>query len=75
MDIRIGVTDSPREIALELAEDLDRAALKEQVTAALAGDTPALWLTDAKGKEVAVSSARLAYVELAAEGNNPIGFG
>ncbi len=75
MDIRIGVTDNPREITLQLADDVDRAALKAQIESALAGGEAALWLTDDKGKEVAVPAARLAYVELGPEGSNPIGFG
>ena len=75
MDIRIGVTDNPREIALVLSDETDRAELKAQIASALAGEVGSLWLTDAKGKEVAIAAARLAYVELAGEGSNPIGFG
>jgi hypothetical protein len=75
VDIRIGVTDNPREIALQLADDVDRDALKAQIDAALAGGEGTLWLTDDKGKDVAVAAARIAYVELGPEGSNPIGFG
>lgn len=75
MDIRIGVTDNPREIALQLADDADRSVLKSQIEAALSGSSDVLWLTDDKGREVAVSSARLAFIELGPEGGNPIGFG
>ena len=75
MDIRIGVTDNPREIALQLADDTDRAAVKAQIEAALSGATDVLWLTDDKGKEVAVAASRIAYAELGPEGSNPIGFG
>ncbi|MCH1435774.1 MAG: DUF3107 domain-containing protein [Acidimicrobiales bacterium] len=75
MDIRIGVTDNPREIALQLADDVDRDALKAQIDAALASGEGTLWLTDDKGKDVAVAAARIAYVELGPEGSNPIGFG
>ena len=58
-----------------LADDVDRDALKAQIDAALAGGEGTLWLTDDKGKDVAVSAARIAYVELGPEGSNPIGFG
>ncbi|MDG1368380.1 MAG: DUF3107 domain-containing protein [Acidimicrobiales bacterium] len=75
MDIRIGVTDTPREVQLKLNDDTDRASLKVSIDAALAGESSVLWLTDDKGLEVAVSAARIAYVELGPEGNNPIGFG
>lgn len=75
MDIRIGVTDNPREITLQLADDVDRATLKAEIDTALGGGEGVLWLTDDKGKEVAIPAARLAYVELGPEGANPIGFG
>jgi len=76
VDIRIGVTDNPREITMELADDADRKALKADIDAALAGDSSTLWLTDDKGREIAVAASRIAYVELGPEGTtNPIGFG
>ena len=48
MDIRIGVTHSPRELNLELADDTDRDELRKQVEAALTGAVDILWLTDQK---------------------------
>lgn len=75
MDVRIGVTDHPREIGVKLADDADRAAVKAQVEAALAGSAETLWLTDDKGGEVGISSARIAFVEIGPEGGSPIGFG
>ena len=75
MDIRIGVTDNPREINLQLADDTDRAALKTEIDTALASGEGVLWLTDDKGKEVGIAASRLAYVELGPAGSNPIGFG
>ena len=76
MDVRIGVTDTPREISLELADDLDRGALKQQIEAALSGAVDVLWLTDKKGRDVAVASAKIAFVDIgAAEGERRIGFG
>ena len=75
MDIRIGVTDNPREITLQLADDVDRASLKAEIDTALGGGQAVLWLTDEKGKEVGIPATRLSYVELGPEGGNPIGFG
>ncbi len=76
MDIRIGVIDNPREITMQLADDADRAALKTDIDAALAGDSTTLWLTDDKGREIAVAAAKIAFVEIGPEGSNkPIGFG
>ena len=75
MDIRIGVTDTPREVTLTLDDDIGRDEVKAAIDAALAGERSVLWLTDDKGLEVAVAATRIAYVELGPEGNNPIGFG
>ncbi len=76
MDVRIGVTQAPREINVELAEDADRDELKSRIEAALAGASDVLWLTDKRGKDVAVPSAKIAYIELgSADGDRKIGFG
>jgi len=76
VDIRIGVTDHPREITLEVAGDTDRDALKAGIDAALAGESTSLWIVDDKGREVAVAADKIAFVELGPEGStNPIGFG
>ena len=76
MDVRIGVTQSPREINFEVAEDTDRAALKAQIDAALTGAVDVLWLTDKRGREVAVAAAKIAFVELGtSDGERRIGFG
>lgn len=76
MDVRIGVTHSPRDISLELPDDLDRAALKIQLDAALTGAVDVLWLTDKRGRDVAVSAAKIAFIELGtADGERRIGFG
>ena len=76
MDVRIGVTHSPRDISLELPDDLDRAALKTQLDAALTGAVDVLWLTDKRGRRVAVPAAKIAYVELGTpDGDRRIGFG
>ena len=76
MDIRIGVTQAPREITLELSDDTAGDALDQQVGRALAGVDPVLWLTDKKGKRIAVPSAKIAYVELGApDSERRIGFG
>ena len=76
MDVRISVTQTSREISLELADDLDRAVIKSKIEAALTGAVDVLWLTDKKGRDVGVSAAKIAFVELgAAEGGRRIGYG
>ncbi len=76
VDVRIGVTQSPRELSIELSDDIDRDDLKSQIEAALAGAIDVLWVTDKRGKDVGIPAAKLAYVELgSAEGDRRIGFG
>ena len=74
MDIRIGVADHPRELTVELPEDADRDSIKASIDAALSGESPVLWLTDVKGREVGIPSGRLAWVELGPGSSYPIGF-
>ena len=76
VDLRIGVTQAPRELNIELADDADRDDLKSRVEAALAGATDVLWVTDKRGTEVGVPAAKLAYVEVGSpDGSRRIGFG
>lgn len=64
MDVRIGVTNTMREIDLDLDDALDREELKERIETALATEDGVLWLADRKGREVAVPSGKVAYVEI-----------
>jgi len=75
VDVRIGVTQAPREVNLEVADqDGDDAVAK--IEAALAVTDDVLWLTDRRGKRIAIPSAKIAYVEVGvADGDRRIGFG
>jgi hypothetical protein len=75
VDVRIGVTYSPREIELQMADDTDRAELKSRVESVLGADEGVLWLQDRKGREVGVPAEKIAYVELgSATESRPMGF-
>lgn len=74
MDVRIGVTYSPKEIEVQLEADADAAALRADIEQAIAaGGT--LWLTDRKGRQVGIPIERLAYVEISPTDGRRIGFG
>ena len=76
VDVRIGVTQAPREITLEVSDDQDREALKTKIEAALSGAVDVLWLTDRRNRDVGVCSAKIAYVEIGTpDGDRKIGFG
>ena len=64
MDVRIGVTYTPKEIEIELGDDADRDQLRKDIEGALANGEGVLWLTDKRGRTVAVPSAKVAYVEI-----------
>jgi len=75
VDVRIGVTQAPREITVEV-DDAERDDLKAKIEAALAGATDVLWVTDKRGRDVGVPAAKIAYVEVgSADGDRRIGFG
>jgi len=76
VDIRIGVTQSPRELVVELADEALPEDVRAHLARVLAGEELVLWLTDRKGKQIAVPFAKLAYVEVGApDGSRRIGFG
>ena len=75
MDVRIGLIQNAKELELQLDDDADAGALREQVDAALK-DGSTLWLTDRKGRQVGVAAEKLAYVEIGSpEDGRRIGFG
>jgi hypothetical protein len=77
MDIRIGITQAAREITVEI-EDEDKTIkqVKAAADAALSGTTATLVLTDKRGRQVMIPSAKIAYVEFGApDGDRKLGFG
>ena len=77
MDVRIGVTQTPKEIEIELDDDADGDKLVKDVEAAMAKkDGAGLWVTDRRGKRVGGPAEKIAYVEIgaSAEGHK-VGFG
>ncbi len=77
MDVRIGVTYSPKELTVELDNNADLAKLKKEIDAALdVTSKPAvLWLTDRRGRQIGVPTDKVAYVEIGSpEADRRIGF-
>jgi hypothetical protein len=75
VDVRIGVLHTMKEIEVELAPDVDRDEIKQRIETALSDDDAVLWLTDRHGKDVAIPSERVAYVEVGrADVERRIGF-
>jgi hypothetical protein len=76
VNVRIGVTYSSKEIDVELPDDADRDEVRSRVEQALASPSGVLWLPDRRGREVALPSDKIAYVELGSPADDRrIGFG
>jgi hypothetical protein len=75
VDVRIGVMHTPKEIDIEVADDVDRDTLIKSIESAL-GDGSVLWLTDRKGRRVGVPTDRVAYIEIGEPADHRrVGFG
>ena len=77
MDVRSGVTQATREISIELEDDAaTRKKVKAAIEAALSGASDTLWITDKRGRDIGITAAKIAYVEIgSADADRRIGFG
>jgi hypothetical protein len=73
VEVKIGVTDSPRELTFSSAQTHDE--VQKLVTDALGNDSGVLSLTDEKGRLFLVQAAKIAYVEIGASDGRRVGFG
>jgi hypothetical protein len=75
VDVRIGVTHTPREIEVELADGTEADGLVAQIEEALTAGA-VLWFTDRRGRRVGIPAAKVAYVELnTGSEDRRVGFG
>ncbi len=75
MDVRIGIVQTPKELEVELGDEVDRDQILAEIEGALGGDA-VLWLTDRRGRRVGVPVAKVAYVEVGAPtADRRVGFG
>ena len=76
MDVRIGVTQTPKEIEVELPEGTQVDSIADHIDKALSSETGVLWLTDRRGRRVGIPAAKVAYVELdTTSDDRRVGFG
>lgn len=73
MEVKIGVSDTSRELVLESAQPRDEVV--SMVRSALESSDGLLLLTDEKGRTLLVPTAKLAYLELGEDGARRVGFG
>lgn len=74
MDVRIGVTQAPRELSIEV-DDAEHDDLIARIDAALSGAVDTLRVTDRRGRLVVVPAAKIAFVEVGSAEGRRIGFG
>jgi len=72
VEVRIGIVNVPREIALESSQSA--AEVESAVAAALTGGAPTLALSDEKGKRYVIPTSGIAYVEIGSESERRVGF-
>lgn len=72
MDIRIGITNSPREITFESAQTA--AEVEAIVAAGLEEESRYIKLTDNKGRLFIVPAGSFSYIELGSESGRRVGF-
>ncbi len=73
MEVKIGITDSPRELVFSSAQT--QSEVEELVASALANDSNVLTLNDEKGRRFLVQGAKIAYVEIGVADARRVGFG
>jgi hypothetical protein len=73
VEVKIGVTDSPRELSFNSAQT--PSEVEKLVTDALGTQSGVLTLTDEKGRRFLVQTSRIAYVEIGAADVRRVGFG
>jgi hypothetical protein len=76
VDVRIGITQTPKELEVEMSDDTDRDKVVEEIEKLLKTGDGVLWLTDRKGRRVGVPVVKVAYVEVGAPASDRrVGFG
>ena len=74
MEVKIGVSDSPRELVFNSTQTPEE--VEGLVKAALAkGSSEVLSLADDKGRRFLVQTGRIAYIEIGAADSRRVGFG
>jgi hypothetical protein len=76
VDVRIGITQTPRELEVDMPDDADRDKVVAEIEKLLKTGDGVLWLTDKKGRRTGVPVAKIAYVEVGAPtSDRRVGFG
>lgn len=72
MEIRIGITNTARELSFESVDSAD--SVKQTIAQALSDGAPFVELADAKGNSYLIPTAGIAFVEVGTEESRRVGF-
>ena len=72
MDIRIGILNSPREVAFESSQSADE--VEQIVSTAIEKGAPLVSFTDDKGQRYVVPTNAIGYVEIGTDQARRVGF-
>jgi hypothetical protein len=76
VDVRIGITHTPKELEVEMPDDAERDKVVAEIEKLLKTGDGVLWLTDRKGRRIGVPVVKVAYVEVGApSAERRVGFG
>ena len=72
VEVRIGITDSPRELTIELSNSADDI---EATVARALHEGSHVAFTDEKGRRLIVPATKVGFVEVSARSERKVGFG
>lgn len=72
VEVRIGITDSPRELTIELSHSADEI---EATVARALHEGSHVSFTDERGRRLIVPAAKVGFVEVSARSERKVGFG
>jgi Protein of unknown function (DUF3107) len=76
VDVRIGITHTPKELEVEMPDDADPGDVVDRIEKLLDKGDGVLWLTDRKGRQIGIPVVKIAYVEVGAPASDRrVGFG
>jgi hypothetical protein len=73
VEVKVGITDSPRELVFSSTQT--PAEVEEAVSVTLRDGSGLLGLSDEKGRRFLIHSSKIAYVEIGVADGRRVGFG
>ncbi|WP_216894160.1 DUF3107 domain-containing protein [Nocardia alni] len=72
MEVKIGISDSPRELVITSSQTQEE--VEKLVSGALGGKEAVISLTDEKGRKYLIQAAKISYIEIGTAAAGRVGF-